>query len=209
MTGVAIAGFDTPGRMRAGAGEAGRRLHLHRGGAHPQERQADHAVLPRRLLEAPANPAIQIFDPGVPFGVPFAPTPFRVTFHVKAGDVEVTKELPVEFRYVKDLYFGDKRMELNVVPAFSVRVTPELAVIPVADGARRETRRARDPRFGDQRHEGRGAGQRGAGAAGGMEGHSRQRAARLRARGRVAFGALPSHRAGAGEDRRVHACARW
>ena len=33
----------------------------------------------------PANQAIQIFDPGVPFGVPFAPTPFRVTFHVKAG----------------------------------------------------------------------------------------------------------------------------
>jgi len=82
----------------------------------------------------PANAAINIFDPGVPFGVPFAPTPFRVTFHVKAGDVEVTKDVPVEFRYVKDLYFGDKRMEVNVVPAFSVRVTPELAVIPVAGG---------------------------------------------------------------------------
>ena len=67
----------------------------------------------------PENQAIQIFDPDVPFGVPFAPTPFRVTFHVKAGDAEVTKELPVEFRYVKDIYFGDKRMELNVVPAFS------------------------------------------------------------------------------------------
>jgi len=61
---------------------------------------------------------------------------FRVTFHVKAGDVEVTKELPVEFRYVKDIYFGDKRMEVNVVPAFSVRVQPELAVIPApASGA--------------------------------------------------------------------------
>jgi hypothetical protein len=66
----------------------------------------------------------------VPFGVPFAPTPFRVTFHVKAGSVDVTKELPVQFRYVKDIYNGDKRMELNVVPAFSVRVTPPLAVIP-------------------------------------------------------------------------------
>ena len=31
--------------------------------------------------------------------------------------MEVTKEVPVEFRYVKDIYFGDKRMELNVVPA--------------------------------------------------------------------------------------------
>ena len=43
----------------------------------------------------PENQAINIFEPGVPFGVPFAPTPFRVTFHVKAGSVDVTKELPV------------------------------------------------------------------------------------------------------------------
>jgi hypothetical protein len=42
----------------------------------------------------------------------------------------VTKDLQVEYRYVKDLYFGDKRMELNVVPAFSVHVTPTLAVFP-------------------------------------------------------------------------------
>jgi LmbE family N-acetylglucosaminyl deacetylase len=78
----------------------------------------------------PENQAIQIFDPSVPFGAPFAPTPFRVTFHVKAGSVDVTKELGVEYRYMKDIYFGDKRMELNVVPAFSVRLSPNLAVIP-------------------------------------------------------------------------------
>ena len=41
--------------------------------------------------------------------------------------------MPVQFRYVKDIYNGDKRMELNVVPAFSVRVTPPLAVIPAPD----------------------------------------------------------------------------
>jgi hypothetical protein len=82
----------------------------------------------------PDNRAIQIFDPAVPFGVPFAPSPFRVMFHVKSGGVEVTKELTVEHRYVKDLYFGDKRMELNVVPAFSVRISPALAVIPAPAG---------------------------------------------------------------------------
>jgi GlcNAc-PI de-N-acetylase/NPCBM-associated, NEW3 domain of alpha-galactosidase len=82
--------------------------------------------------KSPANQAINKFESGVPFGVPFAPTPFRVTFHVKAGSVDVTKELPLQFRYVKDIYNGDKRMELNVVPAFSVRVTPPLAVIPVS-----------------------------------------------------------------------------
>ena len=78
----------------------------------------------------PSKPAINNFEPGVPFGVPFAPTPFRVTFHVQAGSADVTKELPIQYRYVKDIYNGDKRMELNVVPAFSVRVTPPLAVIP-------------------------------------------------------------------------------
>src|SRR6185312_4690119 len=83
----------------------------------------------------PENQAIQIFDPSVPFGVPFAPSPFRVTFHVRAGSVDVTRELPVEYRYMKDLYFGDKRMELNVVPDFSVRITPQLAVIPAPAGA--------------------------------------------------------------------------
>ena len=80
--------------------------------------------------KTPAKPAINVFEPGVPFGLPFAPTPFRVTFHVRAGNVEVTKELPIQYRYVKDIYNGDKRMELNVVPAYSVRVTPPLAVMP-------------------------------------------------------------------------------
>jgi len=79
--------------------------------------------------------AINIFEPGVPFGVPFAPSPFRAGFLLKTGNVSVVLDRPIEFRYVKDLYFGDKRMELNVVPAFSVRVTPALAVIPVAAAA--------------------------------------------------------------------------
>ncbi len=83
----------------------------------------------------PSNPAIDIFAPDVPFGVPFRPTPFAVTFHVKAGNVEVTKVLPVQYRYVEDIYFGDKRMELSVVPDFSLRVTPSLAVIPAPSAA--------------------------------------------------------------------------
>jgi hypothetical protein len=78
----------------------------------------------------PENPAREDFDPGVPFGIAFAPSPFHVTYHVKAGSVEVTQDEPIQFRYVKDIYHGDKRMELNVVPAFSVKMTPGLAVIP-------------------------------------------------------------------------------
>ena len=85
-----------------------------------------------RYWKHPQNAAINIFEPGVEFGVPFQPTPFRVIFHVKAGTADsVDKEVPVQFRYVKDIYNGDKRMELNVVPAFSVRMTPPLAVFPL------------------------------------------------------------------------------
>jgi hypothetical protein len=75
------------------------------------------------------------FDPGVPFGVAFAPSPFHVTYHVRAGSVDVTKDIPIQFRYTKDIYFGDKRMELSVVPAFSVKVSPTLAVIPATRAA--------------------------------------------------------------------------
>jgi hypothetical protein len=80
--------------------------------------------------------AINRFDPSVPFGVPFAPSPFRAVFLVKAGNVDLVLDRPIEYRYVKDLYFGDKRTELNVVPAFSVKVTPALAIVPAAASVR-------------------------------------------------------------------------
>src|SRR5262249_7350978 len=83
----------------------------------------------------PSGAARNTFDPSVPFGVPFAPTPFRAVFTVKIGNVEVTRDQQIEYRYVENLYFGDKRMELNVVPAFSVKVTPVLAIVPTASGA--------------------------------------------------------------------------
>jgi LmbE family N-acetylglucosaminyl deacetylase len=85
--------------------------------------------------KTPANEAIDIFEPDVPFGAAFRETPFRAVFHLKAGSVELAKEVPIQFRYVKDIYFGDKRMELNVVPSFSVAVAPPLMMMPVADGA--------------------------------------------------------------------------
>jgi hypothetical protein len=76
--------------------------------------------------------ALDIFEPDVPFGAPFRPTPFRVVFHVRAGGVEITRDVPVQYRYVKDIFLGEKRIELNVVPAFSVKTTPATAVVPGA-----------------------------------------------------------------------------
>jgi LmbE family N-acetylglucosaminyl deacetylase len=71
------------------------------------------------------------FEPGVPFGVPFTPSPFRATLALSIGGADVTIERPVEYRY-SDLFAGEKRMELQVVPAFGVRMTPAIAVIPGA-----------------------------------------------------------------------------
>lgn len=76
--------------------------------------------------------ALNIYDPDVPWGAPFRPTPFRATFRVKAGDVEVTRDLPVRFRYADDIFVGEKEMDVSVVPTFSVKTTPTMAVIPAA-----------------------------------------------------------------------------
>ncbi len=71
------------------------------------------------------------FDPDVPFGVPFRPTPFRATFALSIAGSDVSIERPIEFRY-SDLVAGEKRMELKVVPSFAVRTAPDIAVIPAA-----------------------------------------------------------------------------
>lgn len=83
----------------------------------------------------PPKAALNIFAPDVEFGVPFRPSPFRVAFRLDLGGAVVTRTIPVEYRYSKDIFVGEKRMELNVVPAFSVKTTPETAVIPAVRAA--------------------------------------------------------------------------
>ena len=130
VTGVTIAGFDSPGRCEPGVVKKDA-VYTCSADAHvPKDAKLTTPYFNDNYWKHPENQAINSFDPDVPFGVPFAPTPFQVTFHVKAGAADVTMERPVQFRYVKDIYSGDKRMELNVVPDFSVSVSPALAVIP-------------------------------------------------------------------------------
>ena len=134
VTGVTISGFSDPAICQPGSAKKDATYTCSAAAHIPRDAKSTTPYFDDNYWKHPENQAIQIFDPSVPFGVPFAPSPFRVTFHVKAGSVEVTKELPVEYRYVKDIYFGDKRMELNVVPDFSARVTPTLAVFPTSPG---------------------------------------------------------------------------
>ncbi len=133
VSSVAIAGFDGPGNCAAGALKKDAVFTCAVDAHVPKDARLTTPYFTDNYWKHPENQAINVLEPDVPFGVPFAATPFHVTFHLKAGDAEVTRDVPIQFRYVKDIYNGDKRMELNVVPAFSVRVTPPLTVIPAGD----------------------------------------------------------------------------
>jgi LmbE family N-acetylglucosaminyl deacetylase len=71
-----------------------------------------------------------VFEPDVPFGAPFRPTPFRAHLDLVIGDTPVPVVLPVQYRYEGNIFSGEKRMDLKVVPAFSVRITPGIAIFP-------------------------------------------------------------------------------
>jgi hypothetical protein len=135
VTGVTMAGFDSPAPCAPGAIAPNGTFTCASAATIPAGAKLTEPYFTETYWKHPEQPARNRFDPSVPFGVPFAPTPFRVAFHVRAGSVDLTKDVPVVYREVKDLYFGDKRMELSVVPAFSVRMTPELAVFPAQSGA--------------------------------------------------------------------------
>jgi len=73
------------------------------------------------------------FDADAPFGLPMRPTPFyvQVTLTMPGGE-EVISGLPVEHRYEGNIFSGEKRTELLVVPALSVRVSPQIAIVPAS-----------------------------------------------------------------------------
>ena len=83
-----------------------------------------------------ADAARYDFQPGVPFGVPFAPTPFTATFDLTIGGADVSVTRPVEFRY-DNILAGEKRMDVQVVPAFAVTSRPAIAVVPAGAPGRR------------------------------------------------------------------------
>ena len=93
------------------------------------------------------------FDADAPFGLPMRPSPFyvQVTLGMPGGE-EVIEGLTVEHRYQGDIFSGEKRTELLVVPAVSVRVSPEIAMIAAASipSMPRQTAE-RSPQAGDGR----------------------------------------------------------
>ena len=69
-------------------------------------------------------------DSYVPFGMPFRPTPFRATIDLTISSAQVSVERAVKFRYGEDLFAGEKRSSIHVVPRFSVKISPAIATIP-------------------------------------------------------------------------------
>jgi LmbE family N-acetylglucosaminyl deacetylase len=73
------------------------------------------------------------FDQDAPFGLPMRPTPFYVqAILAMSGGEEVISGLPVQYRYEGQIFSGEKRSDLLVVPAVSVRMTPQIAIVPAA-----------------------------------------------------------------------------
>jgi LmbE family N-acetylglucosaminyl deacetylase len=71
------------------------------------------------------------FEPDAPFGLPFRPSPFQATFHLSAGGAEIRITRVLQYRY-DNVVAGEKRMELSVVPALSVRLSPDIVVFPAS-----------------------------------------------------------------------------
>jgi hypothetical protein len=70
-----------------------------------------------------------VLDADVPPGLPFRPTPFTATFVLNIAGADVTRTVPVQFRSERDIFSGEKRAELHVVPTFAVSVSPEVAIV--------------------------------------------------------------------------------
>ena len=81
-----------------------------------------------------------MLDEDVPYGAPFRPTPFGASFNLKFGPTEVTVNRPVQYRYGDDIFTGEKRTELNVVPRLAVEVSPNIVIIPRATNGSRVIR---------------------------------------------------------------------
>jgi LmbE family N-acetylglucosaminyl deacetylase len=80
--------------------------------------------------QRPENTGRATFDADAPFGLPFRPSPFRALVEMTLAGTRIVRELPVQYRYEGPGLVGEKRMELNVVPAFAVSVSPQIVVVP-------------------------------------------------------------------------------
>ena len=76
-----------------------------------------------------------VFDSDVPFGLPFRPSPYTATFNLTINDTPVSVTIPFQARSEGNIFSGEKRSEIHVVPAFAVTTTPEIVVVSTSTEA--------------------------------------------------------------------------
>ena len=76
-----------------------------------------------------------VFDADVPFGLPFRPTPYTATFAMSVNSTPLTITLPIKAR-AEDIFAGEKREEIHVVPAFAVMTSPDIVVVPTGEASK-------------------------------------------------------------------------
>ena len=70
----------------------------------------------------------------------FVRLPLSLRSSSEFGLSRVTVERPIEYRYGDDIFAGEKRTELTVVPRLAVEVSPDIAIIPRGTGGSRVVR---------------------------------------------------------------------
>jgi LmbE family N-acetylglucosaminyl deacetylase len=80
-----------------------------------------------------------VFAEDAPFGLPFRPTPFHARFELTLSGATVPVVVDVAYRYEGNIFSGEKRMDVLVVPALTVRMTPDIAIVPTAGVAPQRT----------------------------------------------------------------------
>jgi LmbE family N-acetylglucosaminyl deacetylase len=80
-----------------------------------------------------------VFAADAPFGLPFRPTPFHARFEVTLSGAKVPVTIAAANRYEGNIFSGEKRMDLLVVPALTVRMTPDIAIVPTTRVAPQKT----------------------------------------------------------------------
>jgi LmbE family N-acetylglucosaminyl deacetylase len=93
---------------------------------------ADARLTGAHFRQAP-DAARFVLDPDVVPGLPFRPTPFTASFLLNVAGIDVTTVIPVQFRSEGNIFSGEKRSELHVVPKFAVSVSPEIAIVRHGD----------------------------------------------------------------------------
>ena len=72
-----------------------------------------------------------VFESDVPFGAAFEPSPFSVTFSIKFESEQIDVTLPIQHRYEENIFSGERRMELHVVPQLAVKISPDIVIVPL------------------------------------------------------------------------------